>query len=106
LKPDKYQILDARSGQKVAELEFLPGCALVLTCQDAHIRAELQRLVGHDLLTVDDPDDFGDPVDEGAMCYLGQRSVTPADPAYLTVLIRQLPLLTHYEIREIKNVER
>src|SRR4051812_15616811 len=95
-----YQIFDTRSGGKVADLEILPGRTPVLTCEDPQVRAELQRLVGRDLLTVDDPDDFGDPVDEGAMCYLGQRSVTPTDPAYLTVLTRQLPLLTHYELRK------
>lgn len=98
-----YQIFDTRSGLKVADLECAPGHAPVLSCKDSQVRAELQRLVGRDLLTVEDPDDFGDPVDEGAMCYLGQRSVTPTDPAYLTVLTRQLPLLTRYEIRGTKQ---
>lgn len=94
-----YKIYETRFGQPVAELEWTSGQAPVLTCQDSKVRTELERLVGRDLLTSDDPDDFGDPVDEGAMCYLGQRSVTPADPAYLTVLERQLPLLTRFEIR-------
>ncbi len=98
----KYEIFDTRSGQKVGELEFSPDRVPVLNCEDAHVRAELLRLVGRDLLTVDDPDNFGDPVDEGAMCYLGQRSVTPTDPAYLTVLVRQLPLLTRFELKKSK----
>jgi hypothetical protein len=94
-----YQIIETRSGQRVAELDWTPGEAPVLACPDSRVRAELERLVGRELLTTDDPDDFGDPIEEGAMCYLGQRSVTPTDPAYLTVLERQLPLLTRFEIR-------
>ncbi|MBN9389626.1 MAG: hypothetical protein J0I20_16490 [Chloroflexi bacterium] len=94
-----YQIIETRSGQTVAELDWAPGEAPVLTCPDGRVRAELERLVGRDLLTTDDPDDFGDPVEEGAMCYLGQRSILPTDPAYLAVLERQLPLLTRFEIR-------
>ncbi|MDB5079904.1 MAG: hypothetical protein JWP00_1828 [Chloroflexi bacterium] len=96
-----YHIIDIRNGQKVAELEFEANGPPILHCTQPQARAELQRLVGRDLLTVDDPDEFGDPVEEGAMCYLGQRTITPTDPAYLQVLTRQLPLLTHYELRPL-----
>ncbi len=94
-----YNIHNTRSGQKVAELELVPGNPPILHCSEAQTRAELERFVGRDLLTVDDPDEFGDPVDEGAMCYLGQRTITPTDPAYVTVLTRQLPILTYYELK-------
>lgn len=100
---EKYYIYETRSGQKVAELEWTPGGGPALVCEDTRVRAELERLVGRDLLTTDDPDSFGDPVDEGAMCYLGQRSVTPTDPAYLAVLRRQLPLFSRYEIRNLPD---
>jgi hypothetical protein len=93
-----YIITDTRTGLKVAELETAVNTPPVLLCDDPRIRAELVRLVGRDLLTTDDPADFGDPVEEGAMCYMGQQTITPTDPAYLTVLTRQLPLLTHYEL--------
>lgn len=94
-----YNIHDTRTGQKVAELELVPGTSPVLHCSEAPVRADLQRFIGRDLLTLDDPESFGDPVDEGAMCYLGQRTITPTDPAYLTVLTRQLSLLTYYELK-------
>lgn len=95
-----YAIYDTRTGQPVAELEITPGQPPVLRCDQAPVRAQLAKFIGRDLLTVDDPDSFGDPVDEGAMCYLGQRAIAPTDPAYPTVLARQLPLLTWYELRE------
>jgi hypothetical protein len=96
-----YIITDTRTGLKVAELETAVNTPPVLLCDDPRIRVELARLVGRDLLTTDDPADFGDPVEEGAMCYMGQQTITPTDPAYLTVLTRQLPLLTHYELKGV-----
>ena len=96
----KFKICEIRSGQEVAELEWTPGNIPVLVCKDEKVRAELERLIGRDLLTTEDPDNFGDPVEEGAMCYLGQQSITPTDPAYLSVLRRQLPLFTRFEIRD------
>ncbi len=94
-----YTIYDTRTGQKVAGLEAAADTPPVLRCNDPRIRAELERLVGRDLLTTDDPADFGDPIEEGAMCYMGQQTIRPTDPAYLAVLTRQLPLLTHFELK-------
>lgn len=94
-----YNIHDTRTGQKVAELAADGDIPPVLRCDDPRLRTELERLIGRDLLTTDDPADFGDPVEEGAMCYLGQRTITPTDPAYLQVLTRQLPLLTYFELK-------
>lgn len=94
-----YAIFDTRTGQPVAVLEMTPGQHPILRCDDPAVHAQLAKFIGRDLLTVDDPDAFGDPVDEGAMCYLGQRSIPPTDQAYPAVLARQLPLFTYYELK-------
>ncbi|HEX2916079.1 MAG TPA: hypothetical protein VH186_35280 [Chloroflexia bacterium] len=90
-----YDLYDTRTGQKVGELNETG----LHNCTDPGAQAVLSRIVGRDLLTRADEEAFGEVIEEGEMCYLDQVSVTPSHPDYLAVLVRQLPILTHYEAR-------
>lgn len=92
-----YELYDLKNGRKVGQLAQ-DG---TLICEDPQIKQDLERVVGCELLTREDEEEFGDVVEEGDMCYMGLRSVRPQDADYLKVLVRQLPILSHYEARPV-----
>jgi hypothetical protein len=93
----RYELYDLKTGYKVGQLEQ-DG---TLICENPQARRDLERVIGRELLTREDEEEYGEVVEEGDMCYLGQRSVRPQDADYLAVLVRQLPILTNYEARPV-----
>ena len=92
-----YELYDLKNGCKVGQLEQ-DG---TLICEDPQAKRDLERVVGREVLTREGEEEFGEVVEEGDMCYMGMRSVRPQDADYLKVLVRQLPILSHYEARPV-----
>lgn len=93
----RYELYDQKTGSRVGQLE--PDGTL--HCESPEVKRVLERVVGRELLTREDEEEFGEVVEEGDMCYMGLRSVRPQDADYLKVLVRQLPILTGYAARPI-----